>query len=739
MTGGYQQDGSAAPTAEKRNVLDFVQLFPPFAEVKEQEENVVVHMNELLTRGTKELEALEKDIEAKLEDQSLTYVFVARELESINDRLSRPWSTVTHLKSVCDTLGLRKAVEEVQPKFVEFGLKMGQSKALLKAWEFILDQDKIKTNLTPSQRRIAEKELVDAELSGVGLEGEKKERFAEIQKQLAKLSTDFSNNVLDGTKAFSVRLTEQDQVKGLPESALGLAAQTAKSKGDTEATPEKGPWVLTLDFPSYFPVMQYAEDRDLREKMYKAHVTKASEFSSTEEHRTTKDNAPIVTQILQLRKEKAELLGYKNYAEVSLVKKMATLDKAMELMEDLRKASWEAGKKELQELQEFAEETGFTHGKLMQWDTTFYAEKLKEARYEFNEEELKPYFSFPKVQQGLWSLAERLFDVKVRRLSDVDISDLGISLWHPDVQVFELKKSGNLQSYFYVDPYSRPETKKGGAWMSDVADRTANAKLVVGPNKEVRLPVAHMVCNQPSPVGEKPSLMSFSDVETLFHEFGHSLQHMLTQESEGMAAGINLVDWDAVEQPSQFMENWCYDKPTVDNLAIHFETGEAIPEELFLKLKKAKTYRAASMMLRQLHFSIVDLKLHSEFDPNGSKTVYDFDREVGELTDVMPMQPYDRFLNGFSHIFAGGYAAGYFSYKWAEVLSADCFAAFEEVGLDNEASVKETGLRFRDTVLGMGGGRPPAEVFQLFRGRDPSATALLRHNGLLPEGSTEAR
>mmetsp|Transcript_77135 Transcript_77135/g.165289 ORF Transcript_77135/g.165289 Transcript_77135/m.165289 type:complete len:728 (-) Transcript_77135:151-2334(-) len=715
--------------------LEFDGLFPPFKDI--QAEHVVPGIQGILDRSLAAFEQFEQDILARLEKQdgSLTYEFVAREYEALQDRLERSWQAVSHLKSVCDSDARRKAVEEIQPKVVEFGLRVGQSSALYKAWNHVHDSEK--ETLSGSQKRIVEIELRDARLSGVALEGPEKERFGEIQKQLEKLSTNFSNNLLDGTKAYTLKLTEAAQMKGLPHSALELAAQTAKQKGDADATPEKGPWVLTLDYPSYLPVMQYADDRSLREKMYKASVTKASEFSET--GKQGKDNAPIIREILQLRQEKAKILGYKNHGEVSLSKKMATLETALALLEDLREKSFQHGKKELEELREFAKSSCGFEEEMMNWDVNYYSEKLKEAKYAFNEEELKPYFALPRVQEGLWALAKRLFAVDVRQIvvgtaesSEQDAAAckaLNVSLWRDDVLMFAVEKEGKTAAYFFFDPYSHPETKKGGAWMSDVCGRSTNAKLVPA-GEQVRVPVAHIVCNGSPPIGDKPSLMNFRDVETLFHEFGHALQHMLTQEPEGLAAGINNVDWDAVEQPSQFMENWVYDKPTVDKMAFHYETGEPIPEELFGKLIKAKTYRAASMMLRQLHFAILDLKLHTEYDPNSDKTVYDLDREVGELTDVMKMQPYDRFLNGFSHIFAGGYAAGYFSYMWAEVLSADCFGAFEEVGLDNEDKVREVGRRFRDTVLAMGGGTPPAEVFEKFRGRGPQVDALLRHNGL---------
>jgi len=473
------------------------------------------------------------------------------------------------------------------------------------------------------------------------------------------------------------------------------------------------------------------EDRELRQKIYTAHLTRASEFEKGAEK--PRDNAPTMTEVLRLRQENAELLGYPNHAELSLSKKMATLTAAEKLIEDLRVASYDTGVKELEELTDWAiKEKGFSEGKLMQWDVPFYAEKMKEAKYAFNEEELKPYFSLPKVEAGLWQLANKLFGIDISEISQPE--SLGIEKWHPDVRVFEIKRDGNTVAYFFLDAYSRPDTKKGGAWMNEVVGRSGN--VIFGPHG--RLPVALMVCNQSPPVGDEPSLMTFREVETLFHEFGHALQHMLTQETEGHASGIRLVEWDAVEEPSQFMENWVYHKPTVDELAKHYKTGELIPDELFQKILKAKTYRSASQMLRQLHFSKVDLELHKiKLSPGdeGKKQIFDVDLEVSKTFDVLKLLDFDRFLCGFAHIFAGGYAAGYFSYKWAEVLSADCFAAFEEVGMDNPEEIKKTGRRFADTILGLGGGVAPLEVFKRFRGREPSIDALLRHNGLL-SGST---
>jgi len=414
------------------------------------------------------------------------------------------------------------------------------------------------------------------------------------------------------------------------------------------------------------------------------------------------------------------MLGYKNFAEVSCASKMATPAKAMELMEDLRKSAYDEAVREAKELKEFAKEKGF-EGEMMPWDEGYYAELYRQEKLDFDEEALRPYLALPNVLDGMFALAKRLFDIDV-----VQVDDKAPPTWNKDVRFFEVRRGGEPVAYLYLDPYARPEEKRGGAWMDECAARSR----AMGVDGGVRLPVAHMVCNQSPPVGGKPSLMTVREVETLFHEFGHALQHMLTQQDQGLVSGVRGIPWDAVELPSQWAENWCYDRKTMSGIAKHHETGEAIPEELWNKLKAAKTYRAASRLLRQLQFSVTDLILHSE-GLNGKASPHDVYKEVAQKYLITQPMQFDRFLCGFSHIFAGGYAAGYFSYKWAEVLSADAFSAFEEVGLDNEDKVRETGERFRDTVLALGGGRDASKVFEDFRGRPPTADALLRHEGLL--------
>merc|ERR1711871_512431 len=460
------------------------------------------------------------------------------------------------------------------------------------------------------------------------------EQVTAIQQRLSDLSTKFSNNVLDATKAFERLVTDKAEVDGLPESALELAAQTASSKGHEGATAEAGPWVFTPDIPSYMPVMLHAKNRELREELYREYLTRASSGET--------DNTPNIEEILTLRQEKAKLLGYANFAEVSMAKKMATLEKAETLMEELRQVSYDAAVQDLKDVQEFAKAQGADH-ELKQWDVTFWAERLKEEKYAVNDEVLRPYFALPSVLDGLFGVINRLFSVTI------EAADGEAPIWHDDVRFFKVVENGDPIAYFYLDPYSRPSEKRGGAWMAEVVGRS---KILAAEGSAARLPVAHMVCNQTPPIGSKPSLMTFREVETLFHEMGHALQHMLTKQDVGHVAGIRGVEWDAVELPSQFMENWCYHKTTLMSFAKHYKTGETLPDDLYDKLVAAKNYRSGTMMLRQLHFSTTDLELHSRFTPGQGESVYDREKKIAEKTTVMTPLDFDRFLCGFSHIFA---------------------------------------------------------------------------------------
>ncbi|CAI5928882.1 unnamed protein product [Closterium sp. NIES-64] len=678
---------------------------------KIEPKHVVPGMRAILKEVEEQLDNLEKNVQP-------TWAGLVEPVERIGDRLSIPWGAVNHLNAVKNSDELRAAFEEVQPDVVKLSLRLGQSRPLYDAFVAIRGNQQLWDSLSVAQKRVVESELISAKTSGVALEGEAKTRFNEIQQELAQLRTKFQNNVLDATKRFVRIVTDPADVAGLPPSALGLAAQAAVGKGHEGATAENGPWAFTLDMPSYLPLMQHCRNRGLREEVYRAFVTRASEGDI--------DNTPVITRILQLKQEKAKLLGFKSHAEVPMQWRMATIESAHKLVEDLRDAAFDISVKEHEELKAFAKEQGAEEADdLRQWDVTFWGERLREARYELTQEELRPYFSFPVVIDGLFKLASRLFDVSFQP------ADGEAPTWNPDVRYYKVTdSSGNTVASFLLDPYSRPAEKRGGAWMDGICNRSG---LFAAPGAAARLPVTHIVCNQTPPLGDKPSLMTFNEVETLFHEFGHALQHMLTRQQEGLVAGISNVEWDAVELPSQFMENWCYHRATLLGIARHYETGEVLPEELYNKIVAAKNFRSATMTMRQLHFAAVDLELHCSFDPEGKESIYDVNSRVAERMLVLPPLPSDRFLCSFLHIFAGGYDVGYYSYKWAEVLSADAFAAFEEAGLDDDEAVKATGHKFRDTVLALGGGAAAKDVFAEFRGRQPSIEPLLRHNGLVPE------
>ncbi|MEB3151683.1 MAG: M3 family metallopeptidase [Sphaerospermopsis sp.] len=680
---------------------------PPFADITpEQVEPAFKH---LLTELQQQLAILETNVEP-------TWTGLVEPLEKLTEKLYWSWGILNHLMGVKNSPDLRIAYQKVQPQVVQFINTLGQSKPIYKAFKALRASDTWET-LESAQQRIVEAAIRDAKLSGVGLEGEARERFNVIQMQLAELATDFANNLLDATSAFSLVLTTKAEIDGLPSSLISLAAQAARIAGEEQATPENGPWHITLDFPSYFPFMQHSTSRDLREKLYKAYITRASSGEL--------NNNPLIEKILQLRQELAELLGFENFAELSLASKMAKNVPAVEkLLEELRQASYDAAVKDLEALKAFAKSQKAAEVEdLQHWDISFWAERQREAKFAFTEEELRPYFPLPQVLDGLFGLIKRLFGVTVTP------ADGQAPVWHEDVRYFQISdKNGTPIAYFYLDPYIRPAEKRGGAWMDACIHRS---KITERGITSTRLPVAYLICNQTPPVDNKPSLMTFDEVETLFHEFGHGLHHMLTKVDYTGAAGINNVEWDAIELPSQFMENWCYDRPTLFSMAKHYETGEPLPEHYYQKLLAARNYMSGSAMLRQIHLSSVDMELHYRYRPGGDETPIDVRERIAKTTTVLPPLPEDAFLCAFGHIFEGGYAAGYYSYKWAEVLSADAFAAFEEADLEDEVAIHDTGRRYRDTVLAMGGSMHPMEIFKAFRGREPKTTALLKHNGLL--------
>ncbi|WP_373478762.1 M3 family metallopeptidase [Geminocystis sp.] len=674
---------------------------PPFKDIKAT--HIVPAIKQLLSELETELTTLENNFQP-------TWQGLVIPLNHIEERLRWSWGIIGHLMGVKNSSELRIAYETVQPQLVEFSNGLSQSKPLYEGFIKIRDSQEW-DSFESAQKRIIESAIKEAELSGVALEGDKKERFNEIQLKLAKLSTTFSNNVLDSTKIFKLRLTTPEDIDGLPASLLSFAAQTARNEGEENATPENGPWMITLDYPSFGPFLKFSKREDLREKVYRGFISRAGsgEF----------DNNPLITEILTLKQELANILGYENYAQVSLAKKMAdSVESVKKLLEELRIVSYPAAQQELKELKEFAKVE-----ELNPWDVSYWAEKQREAKFNFTEEELRPYFSLNQVLEGLFGLANRIFGITITS------ADGSVPVWHEDVKYFQVADENNeIIAHFYLDAYSRPSEKRGGAWMDDCLGRAKfeeNGKIIT------RLPVAYLTCNQTPPIDDKPSLMTFGEVETLFHEFGHGLQHMLTKIDYSGASGINNVEWDAVELPSQFMENWCLEKNTLFGMAKHYQTGETLPSHYYEKLLASKNYMSGSAMLRQLHFSLIDIELHSSYNPHGDETPHQVRDRVAQTTTVMPPLPEDQFLCAFGHIFGGGYAAGYYSYKWAEVLSADAFSAFEEVGLEDDLAIAKVGRRFRDTVLSLGGSLSPMEIFRQFRGRQPDTKPLLRHSGLL--------
>ena len=696
------------------------QGLPPFEAITPEQVNAAIP--ELLDQLNGELSQLEQALEGRLEQASsggdpLGWAEVMDPLHHLGERLRWSWGVVSHLNGVCNTPELREAHQNQQGTVVAFGSRAGQSAVIYRALGQLLEQRQL---LDATQQRILEAERRDMELRGVGLGGAEQEAFNATTAELARLASDFGNHVLDATNAWSLRLRDPAEVAGLPDSLRELLAQTARQAGeepgDTDASAEAGPWLLGLDMPRVAPFLKYSQRRDLRERVYQAQVARASSGEL--------DNGPLIERILTLRGEQARRLGYASWAEVSLASKMAgSVAEVEQLLEELRAAAYPVAERELEELRAIARRQGAPEADdLKPWDVAFWAEKLRQESFDLDSEALRPWFPLEQVLQGLFGLCQRLFDIRI-----VSTDPGEAPTWHPDVRYFRVLDgaSGTPLAAFYLDPFSRPGSKRGGAWMDECLGRSRTAA------GEPVLPVAYLICNQSPPVGETPSLMTFEEVETLFHEFGHGLQHMLTTVDRPQAAGINNVEWDAVELPSQFMENWCYDRATLMGMARHWQTGEPLPEADYQKLLAARTFMGGSATLRQVHFALVDLRLHSAWSPEGGQSPEQLRRELARTTTVLEPIPEDAFLCAFSHIFAGGYSAGYYSYKWAEVLSADAFSAFEEVGLDVEDAVVATGRRFRDTVLSLGGSRSPAEIFEAFRGRPPSPEALIRHSGLV--------
>ena len=632
---------------------------------------------------------------ARVSAAPVTWETFVAPLEDANERIGRAWGQVAHLHAVLDSPELREAYNANLPKVTQYWTELGQNQALFDKYKQLAAAPSF-ASLSPPRKRIVENALRDFRLGGAELPAEKKARFGAIQEELARSAARFSENLLDATKAFSL-IVDEARIGGIPEDVRDAAREAAEKDG-------KPGYKFTLHAPSYMPVMQYADDRKLRETMYRESVTRASEFGKTEW-----DNTSLVARIVELRRELAALLGYANYAEVSLVPKMAESPaQVLEFLQDLAKRARPFAEKDAAELREFARrELGLE--KLEAWDVAYASEKLRVKRYAFSEQEVKQYFPEEVAVQGLFRVAETLYGIRIKPAD--------APRWHEDVRFYEIRDTaGSLVGQFYMDLYAR-DTKRGGAWMDDAITRRRKGS-------NLQTPVAYLTCNFSRPVGNRPALFTHDEVLTLFHEFGHGLHHLLTRVEDLGVSGINGVEWDAVELPSQFMENFCWEWDVLRHMTRHLDTGAPLPRELFEKMVAAKNFQSGLAMLRQLEFAVFDMRLHSEFAP--TRSALQLLDEVRQKIAVLQPPSYNRFPNNFSHIFAGGYAAGYYSYKWAEVLSADAYSFFEEHGVLDPQS----GQRFRDEILGVGGSRPAAESFRAFRGREPTVDALLRHNGM---------
>ena len=633
------------------------------------------------------------------EDGSFSWDNLIAPLNEAGNKLERAWSPVSHMNAVVNTDALRQEYNANLPRLSDYHTELGQNAQLYEAIRFIREQD---GSLDAAQQKSLDDSLLGFKLSGVALPPEQKERFRAISQQLSQLTSRFSDNVLDATNAWTKQITDVSELAGLPESALDMAAQTARQR-DMEG------WLLTLQFPSYIAVMTYADKRELREEMYRAYTTRGSELGANPDW----DNTPVMRDILRLRQEEATLLGYSNYAELSLATKMAeSPQQVLDFLEDLAPKAKPFAETEFAEVQDFAR-TQLGMDDVQAWDVAYISEKMKQARFDFSEEDLKPYFPADRVISGLFTLVEKLFGVRIEQ------QQAHIDLWHPDVRFYLVHdRTGTVQACFYLDLYAR-QHKRGGAWMSDFCGRFRRAD-------GVQIPVAFMTCNSSAPVGDKPALFTHDEVVTLFHEFGHGLHHMLTQVDYPDIAGINGVEWDAVELPSQFMENWCWERSVLDMIAAHWQTGAALPEDLYQKMQAARHFQTAMATVRQLEFALFDMRLH--LDPQAAEPgrLEAIQQQVRDQVAVIKPPAFNRMAHSFSHVFAGGYAAGYYSYKWAEVLSADAFARFEEEGLFDAG----IGAAFLHEILEVGGSRKAMESFTAFRGRKPTVDALLRHNGL---------
>ncbi|MFM4670261.1 oligopeptidase A [Aeromonas media] len=676
------------------NPLLTMDSLPPFSQIQPDQVQAAV------TQAIADCKQKIEDVLAQRDPH--TWDSLIAPLEEVNDRLSRVWSPVSHLNAVQNSEALRAAHDACLPLLSEFQTYVGQHEGLYQAYLALSESDDFLL-LSGAQRKEIQNTLRDFRLSGIGLPTEAQQRYGEIQARLSELASRFSNNVLDATQGWSRLVTDEAELAGLPESAQAAARQMAELKG-------KEGWLFTLDIPSYLPVMMYSDNRALRAELYEAFTTRASDQGP---NAGKWDNSAIMSELLTLRRELAQLLGFANYAELSLATKMADKpEQVVSFLTDLAAKSLPQGKAELEEIRAFAAEQ---HGQseLAAWDLAYYAEKLKQHKFSISDEQLRPYFPASKVVKGLFEVVRRVFGIKVRER-------LGIDTWHPDVRFYDIfDAEDELRGSFYLDLYAR-EHKQGGAWMDVCLGRRYRQ------DGSLQKPVAYLTCNFNGPVDGKPALFTHNEVVTLFHEFGHGIHHMLTRIDVAGVAGINGVAWDAVELPSQFLENWCWESEALAFISGHHETGEPLPADLLEKMLTARNFQAAMQMLRQLEFALFDFRLHREFDPANPEQIPALLSEVRSQVAVMTPPAFNRFQHSFSHIFAGGYAAGYYSYKWAEVLSADAFSRFEEEGIFNPA----TGQSFLKNILEKGGSKEPMELFRAFRGREPKVDALLRHSGI---------
>jgi len=670
-------------------------------------EDVQPAIGELLSRCRGLIETLAAD------GVAATWADFAAPLADGFEQLSRAWGIVGHVHSVNDVPAWRDAYNQMLPEVSRFYAEVGQNLQLFAKYKAIAEGSEFAT-LSSAQQRVVEHEVRDFRLAGAELPAASKPRFQAISEELAQLAARFSENLLDATNAFSELVTDANELAGLPDDVRQAAREAAERDGASG-------WKFTLHMPSYLPVMQYADSRRLRAAMYRAYATRAAEFGPAE-----LDNTPLIRRLLELRREEAQLLGYGSFAEVSLVPKMAeSVPQILAFLRDLATRARPFAERDVADLRDFASrELGLQP--MEAWDVAYVSEKLLQARYAFSEQEVKQYFTEERVLSGLFSAIETLFDVRLRPDE--------APVWHEDVRFFRIENpAGELVGQFYLDLYAR-ETKRGGAWMDEaIGRRRLRLQSPAGSSDAIQKPVAYLNCNFSRPVGEKdgrprPAIFTHDEVSTLFHETGHGLHHLLTQVDEPGVAGIHGVEWDAVELPSQFMENYCWEWSVLQGMTAHIDSGESLPRALFDKMLAARNFQSGMQTLRQVEFSLFDLLLHSDFDPAGERSVLELLADVRREVAVLVPPPWHRFPNSFSHIFAGGYAAGYYSYKWAEVLSADCYGAFEEAGNPFDQS---TGDRFLREILSVGGSRPAIDNFRAFRGRDPQVDALLRHSGMI--------